>query len=59
MPQHAAGRRVDAPASVASESGPIPAATATAEPPEDPPGVSSAFQGLRVMPLIGESVRSL
>ncbi len=29
-------------------SGPIPAATATAAPPDEPPGVLAGFQGLRV-----------
>ena len=59
MPQQAAGRRVEAPASVASDSGPRPAATAAAEPPEEPPAVCSRLQGLRVTPDTGESVRSL
>ena len=59
MPQQAAGRRVEAPASVASESGPRPAATAAAEPPEEPPAVSSRFHGLRVTPEMGESASSL
>src|SRR5205807_7151322 len=31
--------------------GTMPAATAAADPPEDPPGVRSGFQGLRVIPL--------
>ena len=36
---------------------PKPQAAATAAPPELPPGVRSVFQGLRVMPVSGESVR--
>src|SRR6267142_7130836 len=59
MPVQAAGRRVLAPASVASESGPSPAATATAEPPLDPPGVYRRSHGLRVVPNSGASVISL
>ena len=34
----------------------MPAASAAAEPPLDPPGVVSVFQGLRVTPHSGESV---
>ena len=50
MPQQAAGRRVEAPASVASDSGPSPAATAAAEPPEEPPGTRLASQGFCTAP---------
>lgn len=57
MPVRAAGRRVLAPASVARESGPRLAATATADPPLEPPGVKS--QGFLVTPNSGASVRSL
>ena len=39
--------------------GPIPAATATAAPPLDPPEVRSALQALRVRPKSGASVRAL
>ena len=59
MPVRAAGRRVLAPASVESDSGPMPAATATADPPLEPPGVSRVSQGLRVTPNSGASVSSL
>ena len=48
--QQAAGRRVEAPASVATASGPRPAATAAAAPLEEPAAVCSALQGLRVRP---------
>ena len=34
----------------------MPAATAAAPPPEEPPGVFAGFQGLRVMPVSGLSV---
>ena len=34
----------------------MPAATAAAAPPDDPPGVLAGFQGLRVMPVSGLSV---
>ena len=33
-----------------------PAATAAPLPPEEPPGVRSAFQGFRVTPQVGDSV---
>ena len=36
--------------SVPTASGPIPAATAAAAPPLDPPGVSDGWRGLRVWP---------
>src|SRR4029077_6974293 len=49
-PQNEAGIRNDPPPSVPSPIGPSPAATAAAAPPLDPPGVSSVFHGLRVMP---------
>src|SRR5688572_19412777 len=50
MPQNAAGIRIVQPKSVPCASGSIPAATATAEPPEEPAGLNSGFQGLRVAP---------
>ena len=50
-PQHAAGIRIDPPPSDAVAAGTSPAATAAAEPPEDPPGVRSRRHGLRVIPL--------
>ena len=34
----------------------MPVATAAAAPPLEPPGVVAGFQGLRVMPVSGESV---
>src|SRR6266550_9125839 len=41
----AAGWRIDPPVSDPSENGAIPAATATADPPLDPPGIRSTAQG--------------
>src|ERR1700754_1959988 len=49
-PQHDAGVRIDPPPSDACAAGTMPAATADAEPPDEPPGVRSRFQGLRVAP---------
>src|ERR1700722_12911537 len=49
-PQHEAGMRMDPPPALACAAGTIPAATADAEPPEEPPQVRSKFQGLRVAP---------
>ena len=46
-PQSAAGWRIDPPVSEPSATGVIPDATATAEPPLDPPGVRSSAHGLR------------
>ena len=50
MPQNAAGMRIEQPKSVPCAIGSMPVATATAEPPEEPAGLSSGFQGLRVAP---------
>ena len=50
MPQSAAGWRIDPPVSEPSASGAMPAATATADPPLDPPGIRSSAQGFRVGP---------
>src|SRR5204863_7145057 len=50
MPQRAAGCRIDPPVSEPSANGAMPAATATADPPLDPPGIRSSAQGLRVTP---------
>src|SRR4051794_4700243 len=47
-PQNAAGRITEPPVWVPSASGIIPAATAAAEPDEDPPGVWPGLCGLRV-----------
>src|SRR5580658_289188 len=48
--------RIEPPASVPIAIGQIPAASAAALPPLDPPGVRSRFHGLRVTPESGESV---
>src|SRR5262245_36570154 len=45
--------------SVPTESGPMPAATAAAVPPDEPPGVLLKFHGLRLMPVRGELVSPL
>ena len=50
------GMRIEPPPSVPTASGPMPAATAAAAPPDEPPGVIFGFQGLRVMPVRGLSV---
>src|SRR3954469_150995 len=50
------GMRIEPPPSVPIASGPMPAATAAAAPPEEPPGVFAGFHGLRVMPVSGLSV---
>src|SRR5205814_7280390 len=49
-PQSAAGWRIDPPVSDPSANVARPAATATADPPLDPPGLRSGAQGLRVGP---------
>ena len=49
-PQHEAGIRMLPPPSEALANGTIPAATAAAAPPLDPPGVRSSAHGLRVAP---------
>src|SRR4029079_14808298 len=51
MPQNVDGMRIEPAPSVPTASGPMPDATAAAAPPDDPPGVSLGFQGLRVMPV--------
>src|SRR5690625_7330065 len=56
MPQKAAGIRILPPPSVPTAHGPIPAATAAAAPPDEPPGVSCGSIGLRVIPVRGLSV---
>ena len=43
--------------SVPSASGTQPVATATAEPPDEPPGLSAGFHGLRVAPHSGLRVK--
>ena len=49
-PQLAAGMRIEPPPSLAWAMGTMPAATAAAEPPLDPPAECPAFQGLAVGP---------
>src|SRR5579864_4056757 len=56
MPLNEAGMRIEPPASVPTASGQMPASTAAALPPLDPPGLRSRFHGLRVTPQSGESV---
>jgi hypothetical protein len=55
-PQHEAGMRMDPPPSPPEAIGTILLATAAADPPLDPPGVWSVFQGLRVGPCNSGSV---
>ena len=57
-PQNEAGRRTEPPISQPSAMGTQPTATAAAEPPDEPPGVRSGFQGLRVIPQSGVSVKN-
>ena len=49
-PQHAAGILMEPMPSAACATGTMPAATAAAEPPLEPPGVREGAQGLRVTP---------
>ena len=49
-PQNAAGMRIEPPPSLAVPRGTTPAATAAAEPLDDPPGVRSRCHGLRLTP---------
>ena len=56
-PQNPAGIRIDPPPSPAVAAVRMPPATADDEPPEEPPGVRSVFQGLRVAPLSTVRVR--
>ncbi len=55
-PQHAAGIRIDPPPSDPVAHGTMPAATAAAEPPEEPPGVRAGSHGLRVTPFAALAV---
>src|SRR5580692_4961184 len=50
MPQNAAGMRIEQPKSVPCASGTMPVAAATADPPDEPAGLSAGFHGLRVGP---------
>ena len=45
-----AGPRIEPPPSLACAAGTMPAATAAAEPPLEPPALCAGFQGLRVAP---------
>jgi hypothetical protein len=49
-PQHAAGMRMEPPVSLPSAKSTRPAATATAEPLEEPPGTRPGARGLRGVP---------
>src|SRR5262245_40338030 len=55
-PQFAAGMRIEPPPSVACAAGTMPAATAAAAPPLEPPALRAKSQGLRVGPLTTGSV---
>jgi len=50
MPQNAAGMRSEPPVSEPVQSGSMPVASATAEPPDEPPQVRAGSNGLRVAP---------
>ncbi len=50
MPHSAAGWRIEPPVSVPIDHGAVPAATAAAEPPEDPPGTRLRSHGLSTGP---------
>src|ERR1700733_14869259 len=56
-PQQAAGMRIEPPPSDAVAAATSPAATADADPPEEPPGVCSGFHGFRVTPLASVTVQ--
>ena len=49
-PQNEAGIRIEPPPSVPIASGTSPAATAAAEPPDEPPGTRPVSQGFEVRP---------
>ena len=49
-PQKCAGLRIEPPMSEPHSSPVIPAASAAAEPPDEPPGVRPRFHGLFVVP---------
>src|SRR5215475_1184852 len=55
-PQHEAGMRIEPPPSLASASGTMPAATAAAAPPLDPPGLRVGSHGFRQTPSASDSV---
>ena len=54
-PHNAAGTRTEPPVSVPTATGVIPAATAAAEPPEEPPGEVARSHGFRTGPKWGFS----
>src|SRR5262245_25754716 len=56
IPHRLAGCLIDPPVSEPSASGAIPAATATADPPLEPPGMRSVSQGFRAGPYAEFSV---
>src|SRR6266436_10020758 len=58
-PQHEAGMRIEPPPSVACAAGSMRAATAAAEPPDEPPALRLGLQGLRVGPNSAGSVLAL
>jgi len=51
--------RIEPPPSLACAAGRMPAATAADAPPDDPPGVRSSDQGLRVSPHSTDSVEAV
>src|SRR5918997_690258 len=55
-PQQPAGIRIEPAPSEPIAAPARPAATAAAEPPEEPPGVRCGSHGLRVTPNVGDSV---
>src|SRR6202000_1851671 len=55
-PQHDAGIRIEPPASVACATGRMPAATAAAAPPEEPPAECAGLHGFRTAPSSSDSV---
>ena len=50
IPHSAAGWRIEPPVSVPIDHGAVPAATAAAEPPEEPPGTRVRSHGFSVGP---------
>src|SRR6185437_15031482 len=58
-PHAEAGMRIDPPPSVAWAAGRTRAATAAAEPPDEPPALWAVFQGLCVGPVSTGSVEAL
>src|SRR5919202_4207259 len=56
MPHSAAGWRIEPPVSVPIAHGALPAATAAAEPPDEPPGTRERSHGLSVGPYAEFSV---